>query len=99
MPLTRSLTRRTAEAYLTHHPHERDSPAGLLSLLDCAYGPADQAPAEEAHQVIDATLDSVSGIAYDSAHGDPELVERGRRTPARLRAEHHDFLPPTGEAR
>ncbi|MFB6988729.1 GNAT family N-acetyltransferase [Streptomyces sp. NPDC056304] len=42
-------------------------------------------PAEEARLVIDAALDSVSGIAYGSAHGDPELVERGRRTLARLR--------------
>lgn len=30
--------------------------------------------------VIDATLNSVGGISYSAAHGDPELVERGRRT-------------------
>jgi hypothetical protein len=56
-------------------------------------------PAEEARLVIDAALDSVSGIAYGSAHGDPELVERGRRTLARLRAAHHDSLSPAGETR
>ncbi|MFE1476636.1 phosphotransferase [Streptomyces cyaneofuscatus] len=54
--------------------------------------------AEEARLVIDAALDSVSGIAYGAAHGDPELVERGRRTLARLRAEHRAALSPTGDA-
>lgn len=57
-------------------------------------------PAEEARLVVDAALDSVSGIAFGAAHGDPELVERGRRTLARLRAEPHgSSLSPTGEAR
>ena len=55
--------------------------------------------AEEARLVIDAALDSVSGIAYGAAHGDPELVERGRRTLARLRAEHRAALSPTRDAR
>ncbi|MFI6113249.1 phosphotransferase [Kitasatospora sp. NPDC051164] len=54
--------------------------------------------AEEARLVIDAALDSVSGIAYGTAHGDPELVERGRRTLARLRAEHRAAPSPTGDA-
>ncbi|WP_405893409.1 phosphotransferase [Streptomyces sp. NBC_01527] len=54
--------------------------------------------AEEARLLIDAALDSVSGIAYGAAHGDPELVERGRRTLARLRAEHRAALSPTGDA-
>lgn len=54
--------------------------------------------AEEARLVIDAALDSVSGISYGAAHGDPELVERGRRTLARLRAEHRAALSPTGDA-
>ncbi|MER7688201.1 phosphotransferase [Streptomyces sp. NPDC097610] len=54
--------------------------------------------AEQARLVIDAALDSVSGIAYGAAHGDPELVERGRRTLARLRAEHRTALSPTGDA-
>ncbi|WP_221354654.1 phosphotransferase [Streptomyces beigongshangae] len=53
---------------------------------------------EEACLVIDAALDSVSGIAYGVAHRDPELVERGRRTLARLRAEHRAALSPTGDA-
>ncbi|MFF0794396.1 phosphotransferase [Streptomyces spiralis] len=48
--------------------------------------------AEEARLVIDAALDSVSGIAYGAAHGDAELVERGQRTLARLRAKHDATL-------
>ncbi|MFJ8752146.1 phosphotransferase [Streptomyces sp. NPDC102441] len=44
--------------------------------------------AEEARLVIESALDSVSGIAFGVAHGDLELAERGRRTLARLRAEH-----------
>ncbi|WP_330334638.1 phosphotransferase [Streptomyces sp. NBC_00536] len=54
--------------------------------------------AEEARLAIEAALDSVSGIAYGAAHGDPELVERGRRTLTRLRAEHRAALSPTGDA-
>ena len=44
--------------------------------------------AEEARLVIDMALDAVSGIQFGVAHGDPELVERGHRTLARLRTEH-----------
>ncbi|MCL7378351.1 NUDIX domain-containing protein [Streptomyces sp. 35G-GA-8] len=36
MALTRSHIRTTAEAYLARHPHERESLAGLMSLLDGA---------------------------------------------------------------
>jgi 8-oxo-dGTP pyrophosphatase MutT (NUDIX family) len=43
MPLTRSQLRATAEAYLARHPHERESLAGLLSLLDGADNPASRA--------------------------------------------------------
>ncbi|MEV7794123.1 phosphotransferase [Streptomyces sp. NPDC087512] len=55
--------------------------------------------AEDARLVIDTALDAVSGIAYGAAHGDPELVERGRRTLSRLRAEPHAPLSSTGDAR
>ncbi|MEU3607978.1 phosphotransferase [Streptomyces sp. NPDC035033] len=41
--------------------------------------------AEEAHLAAAAALDSVSGIAFGTRTGDPELVERGRRTLVRLR--------------
>ncbi|MEU6620975.1 NUDIX domain-containing protein [Streptomyces litmocidini] len=41
--------------------------------------------AEEAHLVASVALDSVSGIAFGTRAGDPELVERGRRALARLR--------------
>ena len=41
---------------------------------------------EEAQLTVLSVLDSVSGISYGAAHGDPELVERGRRTLAQLRA-------------
>ncbi|SEE27987.1 NUDIX domain-containing protein [Streptomyces misionensis] len=43
-------------------------------------------PAEEAQLAVLSVLDAVSGISYGAAHGDPELVERGHRTLARLRA-------------
>ncbi|MEU2251377.1 phosphotransferase [Streptomyces sp. NPDC019224] len=42
-------------------------------------------PDEEAHLTVLSVLDAVSGISYGAAHDDPELVERGRRTLARLR--------------
>ncbi|MFI5857393.1 phosphotransferase [Streptomyces parvulus] len=42
-------------------------------------------PDEEAQFTVLSVLDAVSGIAYGTAHADPELVERGRRTLARLR--------------
>ncbi|WP_238426584.1 hypothetical protein [Streptomyces adustus] len=51
---------------------------------------------EEARMTIDMALDAVSGIAYGTAHSDPELIERGRRTPTRLRAGHHTALSSTG---
>ncbi|MEU5805919.1 phosphotransferase [Streptomyces sp. NPDC047718] len=41
---------------------------------------------EEEHLAAEAVLDAVSGIAYGTAQGDPEVVERGRRTLLRLRA-------------
>ncbi|KAB1982863.1 phosphotransferase [Streptomyces triticiradicis] len=42
-------------------------------------------PAEEARLTVLSVLDAVSGISYGTAHGDPELMERGLRTLARLR--------------
>ncbi|MFF1907242.1 phosphotransferase [Kitasatospora sp. NPDC058218] len=44
--------------------------------------------AEEQHLAVHAVLDAVSGIQYGAANHDPELVERGRRTLARLRTTH-----------
>ncbi|MFB7214351.1 hypothetical protein [Streptomyces sp. NPDC056255] len=65
-------------------------------------GPADVrgtlTDAEESRLVIDTALDAVSGVAFGVAHGDPELVERGRRTLARLRTEHRSCNSPTGES-
>ncbi|MFD3563426.1 phosphotransferase [Streptomyces sp. NPDC058686] len=43
-------------------------------------------PAEEEQLTALSVLDAVSGIAYGAVHDDPELVERGRRTLAGLRA-------------
>jgi 8-oxo-dGTP pyrophosphatase MutT (NUDIX family) len=43
VPLSRSRIRTTAEAYLARHPHEQESLAGLMSLLDGAADPADRA--------------------------------------------------------
>ncbi|WP_243762148.1 phosphotransferase [Streptomyces sp. Tu 3180] len=54
--------------------------------------------AEEAQLTILSVLDAVSGISYGAAHGDPELVERGRRTLARLHAEHNSLHSAKGEA-
>ncbi|MFC9818112.1 hypothetical protein ACFVJM_39370 [Streptomyces virginiae] len=40
---------------------------------------------EEAQFTVLSVLDAVSGSAYGTCHEDPELVERGLRTLARLR--------------
>lgn len=77
-----------------------DAWAGRPDLLDAfltGYGRA-LTGAEEAHLVIDMALDAVSGIAYGANRGDPELVERGRRTLARLRSEHRAPLLSAGDA-
>ncbi|MEU9472193.1 phosphotransferase [Streptomyces avermitilis] len=77
-----------------------DAWAGRVELFEAflaGYGRSLTAT-EEARLVIDAALDSVSGIAYGVAHRDPELIERGRRTLARLRVEHRAALSPTGDA-
>ncbi|MFJ2584971.1 phosphotransferase [Streptomyces sp. NPDC087538] len=54
--------------------------------------------AEESRRVIDAALDAVSGVAFGVAHGDAELVERGRRTLVRLRTEYRYCNSLTGES-
>ncbi|MEU3175670.1 hypothetical protein [Streptomyces sp. NPDC007000] len=41
---------------------------------------------ERARLLVETVLDAVSGIAFGSTTGDPELVERGRRTLLRCRA-------------
>ncbi|MEU7028911.1 phosphotransferase [Streptomyces sp. NPDC046275] len=56
----------------------------LQALLD-GYG-RPFTPEEEDQLTVLSVLDAVSGISYGAAHGDPELVERGLRTLARLRA-------------
>ncbi|MFD7537511.1 NUDIX domain-containing protein [Streptomyces sp. NPDC059819] len=43
MPLSRSHIRKTTEAYLARQPHERDSLAGLMSLLGGDDDPTDRA--------------------------------------------------------
>ncbi len=43
VPLSRSHIRKAAQAYLPRHPHERESLAGLLSLLEGDDHPADRA--------------------------------------------------------
>ncbi|MGW5213486.1 phosphotransferase [Streptomyces sp. NPDC004051] len=57
----------------------------LLQAVTDGYGRL-FTPEEEAQLAALSVLDSVSGISYGAAHGDPELVERGLRTLARLRA-------------
>ncbi|MFE0653387.1 phosphotransferase [Streptomyces sp. NPDC059534] len=75
-------------------PRVRD----FVRLLGCFDGRPDLAEAffdgygrrlsadEVTHLVASTALDAVSGIAFGTRDGDPELVERGRRTLARLRA-------------
>ncbi|MFI9150247.1 phosphotransferase [Streptomyces sp. NPDC053367] len=58
----------------------------LYEAFLAGYGRA-LTPCEQERLVVEAALDSVSGIRFGIAHGDPELVERGRRTLARLRAQ------------
>ncbi|MEV7108991.1 phosphotransferase [Streptomyces atroolivaceus] len=57
----------------------------LLAAVTDGYG-RPFTPDEEAQLTVLSVLDAVSGISYGAAHDDPELVERGRRTLARLRA-------------
>lgn len=90
----------TGALYVIDFERSEDGPAvrDFVRLSDAWHGRPDlfQAvmdgygrrftPDEEAHLTILSVLDSVSGISYGTAHGDPELVERGRRTLARLRA-------------
>ncbi|MFD7861355.1 phosphotransferase [Streptomyces sp. NPDC059783] len=57
----------------------------LQALLD-GYGRS-FTPEEEDQFTVLSVLDAVSGIAYGTAHKDPELVERGLRTLGRLRTE------------
>nr|BEK71473.1 hypothetical protein KPHV_87000 [Kitasatospora purpeofusca] len=57
----------------------------LLEALTDGYGRPFTATELEYLTVLEA-LDAVSGIQYGAAAGDPELLERGLRTLARLRA-------------
>ncbi|MFE0779026.1 phosphotransferase [Streptomyces sp. NPDC058861] len=70
----------------------------LVRLLDCFDGREDLCKAffdgygrrlttdEKARLLVERVLDAVSGIAFGSKAGDPELVARGRRTLLRCRA-------------
>lgn len=72
----------------------------LLQALIDGYGRPFTAE-EEAQFTVLSVLDATSGIAYGTAHEEPELVERGLRTLARLRAEQRPGSPhpPRGAAR
>jgi hypothetical protein len=73
----------------------------LVRLLDCFDGREDLNKAffdgygrrltepERARLLAEMVLDSVSGIAFGSKTGDPELVERGHRTLMRCRTGAH----------
>ncbi|CAL9586240.1 hypothetical protein SUDANB106_05147 [Streptomyces sp. enrichment culture] len=60
----------------------------LLTAVMDGYG-RPFTPEEEDQLTVLSVLDAVSGISYGTAHGDPELVERGHRTLARLRPAQH----------
>lgn len=62
-----------------------NAPARQAALFD-GYGRLLSPDEVQALQGFSA-LDALSGIQYGSAHGDPELVERGHRTLYRLRKE------------
>ncbi|MFK0103211.1 phosphotransferase [Streptomyces sp. NPDC091040] len=64
----------------------RGRPDLLAAVMD-GYG-RPFTPEEEARLTVLSALDAVSGVAYGTAHDDPELVERGLRTLARLRTDH-----------
>ncbi|MEU7316487.1 phosphotransferase [Streptomyces sp. NPDC007083] len=61
-----------------------DRPDLYEALLD-GYGRA-LTDTEQERLVTDTALDAVSGIAFGATQGDPEVVERGRRTLVRLRS-------------
>ncbi|MEU2655190.1 phosphotransferase [Streptomyces sp. NPDC007325] len=85
-PVVRDMAR------LLDHFEGRDD---LADAFFAGYGrPLDDL--EQAHLAPAAVLDAVSGIAYGHAAGDPELVERGRRTLLRSRA--GTLLPPRPSA-
>ncbi|WP_431984850.1 phosphotransferase [Streptomyces qinglanensis] len=66
-----------------------DTWAGRPDLYDAFFAGYGRrlTPAEEERLTVDSALDAVSGIQYGAAHGDPEVLERGLRTLARLRAQ------------
>ncbi|MGW2472664.1 phosphotransferase [Streptomyces sp. NPDC001665] len=92
----------TGTLYVIDFERSEDGPAirDFVRLSDSWHGRPDLLAAvmdgygrpltrdEKAQIAVLAALDAVSGIAYGTAHGDPELVERGRRTLARLRSAH-----------
>ncbi|MGW2633588.1 phosphotransferase enzyme family protein [Streptomyces chattanoogensis] len=61
-----------------------DGRADLARAFFAGYG-RELSPAEVQRLECEAGLDAVSGVAYGTAHNDPELVERGLRTLRRLR--------------
>ncbi|MFF4948398.1 phosphotransferase [Streptomyces chattanoogensis] len=61
-----------------------DGRADLARAFFAGYG-RELFPAEVQRLGCEAGLDAVSGVAYGTAHNDPELVERGLRTLRRLR--------------
>ncbi|MET9403893.1 phosphotransferase [Kitasatospora sp. NPDC002965] len=63
-----------------------DRPDLAEALFD-GYG-RDLTDTEQEYLAVHCVLDAVSGIQYGAANHDPELVERGLRTLARLRATH-----------
>ncbi|MGQ4485410.1 phosphotransferase [Streptomyces sp. SAS_281] len=92
----------TGTLYLIDFERSEDGPAirDFVRLSDSWHGRPDLLAAvlngygrpftqeEESQLAVLAVLDAVSGISYGASHGDPELVERGRRTLARLRSDH-----------
>lgn len=77
MRLTRRHIRATAEAYLARHPHERESLAGLMSLLDGADDLADRATLPGHITCSAAVIDREQRVLHIGHRGH---IERGDRT-------------------
>lgn len=99
MAVTTRSTTGLAGPIDVHLILRRDARVGPEALLCSHSGPAGRLWQLPGGHVTGLHEDIVScGIAYGGAHQDPELVERGRRTLARLRTEHHFPHRSAGEA-
>ncbi|MFJ8849959.1 hypothetical protein [Streptomyces sp. NPDC102437] len=101
-PLLRDALSRLDRGVLMPLAYIRRSEPVGWELLDGAH-PEDRAERQDLVYSGESVLvqrdgDTVSKVAFGAAHGDPELVERDRRTLARVRSEHRSCNSLTGES-